>query len=81
MDKKVTCAQIENAIMDACDYITSIELFDIYEGIQLGLDKKSMAFSVVFTPKDEEFKPEVVDGFVENILECVETKYGAVLRA
>ncbi len=81
MDKNVTCAQIENAVMDACDYITSIELFDIYEGIQLGLNKKSMAFSVVFTPRDEEFKPEVIDGFVEKILKDAEEKLGAVLRA
>lgn len=81
MDKKVTCAQIEKAIMDACDYITSIELFDLYEGIQLGLDKKSMAFSVVFTPREEEFKPAVIDGYIENILKVVEEKYGAVLRA
>lgn len=81
MDKKVTCAQIENAIKASCDYITSIELFDIYEGAQLGDDKKSMAFSVVFTPADEEFKSATIDGFVEKILKDVEEKLGAVLRA
>ena len=80
MDKDLTCAQIEGAIKDACDYITSIELFDLYEGAQLG-NKKSMAFSVVFTPKDEEFTQEMTDGFVSDILKAVETKYGATLRA
>ncbi len=81
MDKNLACAEIEKVIMESCDYITSIELFDLYEGMQLGLDKKSMAFSVVFTPRDEEFKPEVIDGFVDNILKNVESKLGAVLRA
>lgn len=80
MDKKLTCAQIEGAIKEACDYITSIELFDLYEGAQLG-DKKSMAFSVVFTPKDEEFTQEMTDGFVNDILKNVSDKYGATLRA
>ncbi|MBP5454854.1 MAG: phenylalanine--tRNA ligase subunit beta [Lachnospiraceae bacterium] len=80
MDKKLTCAQIEGAIKEACDYITSIELFDLYEGAQLG-DKKSMAFSVVFTPKDEEFTQEMTDGFVNDILKNVQDKYGATLRA
>lgn len=80
MDKAITCAQIEGAIKDACDYITSIELFDLYEGAQLG-DKKSMAFSVVFTPKDEEFTQEMTDGFVNDILKNVSDKYGATLRA
>ena len=81
MDKDVTCAQIEKEIEASCEYITKIELFDIYEGIQLGLNKKSLAFSVVFTPKDEEFKPEVIDGFVDTILNNLKEKYGATLRA
>ena len=80
MDKALTCAQVENAIKEACDYITDIKLFDLYEGAQLG-DKKSMAFSVVFTPRDEEFTQEKIDGFVENILKNLEDKYGATLRA
>ncbi|MCR4678393.1 MAG: phenylalanine--tRNA ligase subunit beta [Lachnospiraceae bacterium] len=81
MDKALTCAQIENAIKESCEYITDIELFDLYEGAQLGADKKSMAFSVVFTPRDEEFTQEKIDGFVETILKNLEEKYGAVLRA
>lgn len=81
MDKDITCAQVEKAIKDACEYITSIELFDIFEGLQLGLSKKSMAFSVVFTPKDEEFTAEVIDGFVSNILDSLSSKLGITLRA
>ena len=81
MDKALTCAQVENAIKESCEYITDIELFDLYEGAQLGAEKKSMAFSVVFTPQDEEFTQEKIDGFVENILKNLSDKYGAVLRA
>ena len=81
MDKALTCAQIENAIKESCEYITDIELFDLYEGAQLGADKKSMAFSVVFTPRDEEFTQEKIDGFVDTILKNLSDKYGAVLRA
>ena len=81
MDKNITCAQIEKSIKSSCDYITSIELFDIFEGVQLGLNKKSMAFSVVFTPKDEEFTVDVIDGFVEKILKDLNDKYEVTLRA
>jgi phenylalanyl-tRNA synthetase beta chain len=81
MDKNVTCSTVEKEIEASCDYITKIELFDIYEGAQLGENKKSLAFSVVFTPKDEEFKPEVIDGFVSTILKNLEEKYGITLRA
>ncbi len=81
MDKNITCAQIEKEIADSCDYITDIKLFDLFEGAQLGDDKKSMAFSVVFTPRDEEFTGEMIDGFVNTILKSLNDKYGAVLRA
>ena len=81
MDKDITCAEVEKSIESSCDYITKIELFDIFEGAQLGDNKKSMAFSVVFTPKDEEFTPEVIDGFVNSILTDLNNKYGITLRA
>lgn len=81
MEKHVTCEQVEDVIKESCDYITSVKLFDVYEGIQLPPTKKSMAFSVVFTPKDEEFKAETVDGFVAEILKNLGEKYGVLLRS
>lgn len=81
VDKNITCGQIEEGIREACDYITDVKLFDVYEGIQLGPDKKSMAFSVVFTPKDEEFTNEMVEGFVRKVLKNLEKKLDIKLRA
>ena len=81
VDKDITCAQIENGIKEACNYVTDVELFDVYEGIQLGPNKKSMAFSVVFTPKDEEFTGEMVEGFVKKILKNLERTLQITLRA
>lgn len=81
MDKAVTCAQVEQAIMKSCDFVTSVSLFDVYEGIQLPANKKSMAFSVVFTPREEEFKKDTVDGYVADILKNLNAKYDISLRA
>lgn len=81
MSKDVTCAAIEDVIRKSSDYITDIELFDIYEGIQLGLDKKSMAFSVVFTPKDEEFTDKFIEDEVARILDNVKKELDVVLRS
>jgi phenylalanyl-tRNA synthetase beta chain len=81
VDKEITCAEIEDGILNACQYVTEVNLFDVYEGIQLGPNKKSMAFSVVFTPKDEEFTGEMVEGFVKKILKNLERKLGITLRA
>lgn len=81
VDKSMTCAQIENGIKEACKYVTDVQLFDVYEGVQLGLGKKSMAFSVVFTPNEEEFNNEMVEGFVKKILKNLERKLQITLRA
>ena len=67
-DLGVTCGQIESEIYSACKYVTDVKLFDIYVGKQVGEGKKSMAFTLNFTPRDEAFTPERIDGFVKKIL-------------
>ncbi len=81
VDRSITCGEIEAVMKDACKYITKISLFDIYEGEQIAADKKSMAFSVVFTPKEEAFGAESVDAFVKKILKQLNKAYGVELRS
>ena len=81
VSKETTCGEIEAVMKDACKYITKISLFDIYEGEQVAADKKSMAFTVVFTPKDEAFTTESVDAFVKKILKQLNKSCGAELRS
>ena len=80
VDKDVSCAAIENGIKEACKYVTEVKLFDVYEGLKLGLNKRSMAFSVVFTPQNEEFNDEKIEGYVKKILKNLEDKLGVTLR-
>lgn len=81
VDSSVSCQAIEEAIRSSSPYVTEVRLFDIYEGAQVGEGKKSMAFSVVFTPKEEAFTEEQVDGFVKKILKNLERNLGAILRS
>lgn len=81
VDKNITCAQVENGIKEACKYVTDVKLFDVYEGIQLEPNKKSMAFSVVFTPGEEEFTSEMIESYVKKILKNLERKLQITLRA
>ncbi len=80
-DKDVTCRQIEDAVFGACGAVTSVKLFDVYEGLPLPPTKKSMAYSVVFTPKDHAFTEEEMNGFTKDILNILEVKLGVVLRS
>ncbi len=77
--KDVTCGEIEKEIYAACKFVSEVKLFDVYEGEQIESGKKSMAFSVTFTPKDEDISARV-DGFVKKILGNLKFKLGAELR-
>lgn len=81
MEKSITCGQVEDIIKESCAYVEKVDLFDVYEGKQIGEDKKSMAFSVLFTPKEEEFTAESVDAFVKKILKNLRSKLGIELRS
>ncbi len=78
-DKNITCGEIEAEILSACKYATEAKLFDVYEGEQVGEGKKSMAFTVTFTPKDEDIG-ERIDGFVKKILNNLKYKLNVELR-
>lgn len=79
-DRSVTCAQVEKEIYSACKYVTEAHLFDIYSGNQIEEGKKSMAFTVTFTPKDEAISQENVDGYVKKILNNLKYKLNVTLR-
>ena len=81
MNKSVTCGEVEKAIAEASSFVESVELFDVYEGLQVGPEKKSMAFTVTFAPKEEEFTTEAVDGYVKKILKNLNNKLGVELRS
>ncbi|MBD5632503.1 MAG: phenylalanine--tRNA ligase subunit beta [Clostridia bacterium] len=78
-DKTLTCAEIEKEIFAACKYVSSVHLFDVYIGEQVEQGKKSMAFNITFTPKDEPIEDKV-DGYVKKILGNLKFKHNITQR-
>ena len=81
MDKDITCGQVEAVIKESCPYVKDVTLFDVYEGKQIDRDKKSMAFSLLFVPQDEEFTSESVDAFVKKILKNLHKELDIDIRS
>ena len=82
-DEKLTCAEIEEVLLHSCKYVTKAKLFDVYRGGQVPEGKKSMAFTLTFTPDqnvEKAFTPETLDGFVKKILGNLKFKLGVELR-
>ena len=82
-DEKLTCAEVEEVLMHSCKYVTKAKLFDVYRGGQVPAGKKSMAFTLTFTPDaqtEKAFTPETLDGYVKKILNNLKFKLGIELR-
>jgi phenylalanyl-tRNA synthetase beta chain len=83
VDEKFTCADVEEVLMHSCKYVTEAKLFDVYRGGQVPEGKKSMAFTLTFTPDasvEKAFTPETLDGYVKKILNNLKFKLGIELR-
>ncbi len=80
VDKEVLIGTMENAIIKkGGKLLESCELFDIYEGEQVGEGKKSVAFSLVFRAKDRTLSDTEIGEIMDKILAEL-TGLGAVLR-
>lgn len=81
MDQSLFVGQIEHVIKkNAGKILESCELFDVYEGEQVGAGKKSVAFSLSFRAKDRNLESAEVDKAVEKILEALKNM-GIELRS
>lgn len=81
MDKSITCGQVEELIRKACSYVKSIRLFDVYEGEQIPADKRSMAFTIEFSPREQAFEADSVDRFVNKILKNLKNQLDIDIRS
>ena len=80
-EKCVPVAQLEKEIAGAAgDILESIALFDVYEGVQVGPNKKSVAFSLVFRAPDRTLTDEEADAAVKRAIAALAAQ-GAVLRS
>ena len=81
MDKGISCGQVEELIRLSCPKVSGINLFDIYEGAQIRPDKRSMAFTITFSPDEEELTDAAVDAFVKKILKNLKKELDIELRS
>ena len=81
VDKTVPVADIVKVIKaQKSDIIEDYKLFDIYEGEQLGENKKSVAYSIILRGSDRTLTDDDVNPIIEKILKELEEKLGAQLR-
>ncbi len=80
VSKEVICADLEKCMKRACKSLSTVKLFDVYEGKQIEEGKHSLAFSLWFKSEDHALKDDEVDGFVAKILKNLAKEFEASQR-
>ena len=62
------------------DVLYNLELFDVYRGEAIDLEKKSLAFGLTFQRISSTLADDEVESAVESILENLRKEFGALLR-
>ncbi|MCR5214589.1 MAG: phenylalanine--tRNA ligase subunit beta [Eubacterium sp.] len=80
-DRRVYVGDIEKVIRkNAGQYLEKLELFDVYEGPNVIINKKSVAYSLTFRATDHNLTGDEVNVAVNNILDALKAD-GIELRA
>ena len=81
VDKSIFVGEIEKVIKKCGGkLLESYKLFDVYEGEQVGADKKSLAYSLLFRAPDRTLADTEVNEKIEKMLSALGEK-GITLRA
>ena len=77
----IPAADIESAIREkGGQYFYSVQLFDVYQGAQVGDGYKSMAYSIKFRASDKTLAVPDVQGSIDAILANLQKKHNAEIR-
>ena len=60
--------------------ISNINIFDLYQGDKIGSGQKSIAFSVILSPKDKTLESAEIEHLSDKIIKTV-TNFGGILRS
>ena len=61
--------------------ITDAQIFDVYEGKGIPEDKKSVALTVTFTPREKTMTDDQINGIMDQIIVAVGSQAGGELRS
>ncbi len=81
VEKDISVGEIEKIINSvSSDILEKVKLFDVYEGEQVGENKKSVAYSLKFRAADRTLTDDEVSGMTEKILSALKDGVNAELR-
>lgn len=72
--------EIKEEILKTDDSITSLQLFDVYQGGKIGADKKSLAMHLIFQNKERTLSMSEIEKRRAVIMKVLNNKFNAIIR-
>ncbi len=81
VDRDIPAVELERTMKSAeKQLLTTIRVFDLYEGDKIPEGKKSLAYSLTFRSDERTLTEDEVNDAISRILNALETKHSAALR-
>jgi phenylalanyl-tRNA synthetase beta chain len=81
LDKHITFGELRKAAFKAePELLSSVMIFDVYEGDKIPADKKSYAISFTLLDKEKTLTDKIIDQAMTKILQQIQKQFGATLR-
>lgn len=81
VDKKIAFSDLKKAAFEQVpELLTSVNIFDVYEGDKIPADKKSYAISFVLQDKTKTLTDKLIDKTMNKLLTTYKNNFGAELR-
>lgn len=81
LSKKIEAQQIIAKIKEVSgDLAEKVELFDVYQGEQVGTDQRSLAFSITYRSKEKTLNDSEVNEIQTKLLQQLNAEFGAAVR-
>jgi len=81
VDEKMPAIDVINCIeQETGELLDNLELFDVYQGEGIDLEKKSLALGLTFRSSSSTLTDEEADVVINNVLISLHNQFGAILR-
>jgi phenylalanyl-tRNA synthetase beta chain len=82
VDEKIPAVRVRDLITrTGASLLRSVTLFDVYRGVQVGSDKKSLAYRLTYQAEDRTLTDEEVAQLRDRIVNQLKEELGATLRS
>jgi phenylalanyl-tRNA synthetase beta chain len=77
----ITSQEVGNCVREAAgDWLTKLQLFDVYSGKGIDSGEKSLALGLTLQASSRTLTDMDVEGVVENVLTALQRNFDATLR-